>query len=261
LQEKSQKKPSYFCIITTTKPKIVVTICLVKQQDKGGGYKKKHTWQLSEVKNVDGRSEAKDTHEFDLTLDSKQYRWFAANLHERQNFLTVLWKQINKFVVTEKPSFKNIAKSWLVESPVRTVETLNNPTKVSAEDMDLNDYEDFQALTEKEEMDLNKLIDMNQLISNAEKFMEDLSKNLQELDGANVQSVLASEKQVELLMEEIETAILEAEKVEQRLDDYDEILCHIRDTMEKMGEKNTMIEIANSNNVKLMQELEKVVVS
>lgn len=60
-------------------------------------------------------------------------------------------------------------------------------------------------------------------------------------------------------MDQIETAIVEAEKVEKRLDDYDEILCHIRDTMEKMGEKNQMIEIANTNHVKLLQELEKVV--
>jgi exocyst complex component 1 len=239
----------------------VVTVCLVKQQDKGGGYKRKHTWQLSEIKSVDGRSVAKDTHEFDLTFENKQYRWFAANLHERQNFLTVLWKQIDKHFMTSKPPFKNIAKSWLVESPVHKVATQNEAAKASTDDLDMNEYDDFQALTEKEETDLNKLLDMNQLISNAEKFMDDLSKNLQELDGANVQSVLASEKQVEALMEEIETAILEAEKVEQRLDEYDEILCHIRDTMEKMGEKNSMIEIANSNNVKLMQELEKVVVS
>ncbi len=60
-------------------------------------------------------------------------------------------------------------------------------------------------------------------------------------------------------MEQLDTAIYEVETVEKRLDEYDEIMCHIRDTMEKMGEKNTMIEISNSNNIKLLQELEKVV--
>lgn len=60
-------------------------------------------------------------------------------------------------------------------------------------------------------------------------------------------------------MEQIERAISEAEKIETRLTDYDDILCHIRDTMEKMGEKNAMIEIANNNNIKLQSELEKVV--
>lgn len=72
-------------------------------------------------------------------------------------------------------------------------------------------------------------------------------------------SVLASEQQVLELMEQIDTAIYEVETVEKRLDDYDEVISHIRDTMEKMGEKNTMIEISNSNNIKLLQELEKVV--
>lgn len=60
-------------------------------------------------------------------------------------------------------------------------------------------------------------------------------------------------------MEQIDTAIYEVESVEKRLDDYDEVISHIRDTMEKMGEKNLMIEISNSNNIKLLQELEKVV--
>lgn len=60
-------------------------------------------------------------------------------------------------------------------------------------------------------------------------------------------------------MEQIEAAIKEADRVERRLDEYDDILCHIRDTMEKMGEKNAMIEVANNNNIKLLNELEKVV--
>lgn len=61
-------------------------------------------------------------------------------------------------------------------------------------------------------------------------------------------------------MLQIEKGIEEAEKLEVRLNDYDEILCHIRDTMEKMEEKNTMIEIANKNNLKLKTDLENIVV-
>lgn len=63
------------------------------------------------------------------------------------------------------------------------------------------------------------------------------------------------------LIEEIEKAINEASGFEQRLNSYDEILSHVKETMEKMGGKNAMIEIANSNNIKLMNELHKVVVS
>ena len=74
-------------------------------------------------------------------------------------------------------------------------------------------------------------------------------------------SVLASEQQVAQLMVQIEAAIAEAEQVEARLDGYDEVLCHIRDTMEKMEEKNLLIEVANRNNQKLLSELELVIVS
>lgn len=253
-----KKKNSYLCIVSSSKPRSTVSIHQIKQQDKGI-YKRKRSWSLDEVKVVDGRNENPETHEFDIVLE-KQYKWITANLHERQNFIAILYRQINKHVKGgEKAIFKNIPKSWLVEgSPEKVAAEKQDETIESSDELD--GYEDFSALTEREETDLNKLIsECNFAISNAELFMEQLTKNLQELDGANVQSVLASENQVDALMEQIETAITEAEFVEQRLDLYDEILGHTRDTMEKMGEKNSMIEIANNNNIKLMQELEKVI--
>ncbi|XP_067000465.2 exocyst complex component 1 isoform X2 [Anabrus simplex] len=120
--------------------------------------------------------------------------------------------------------------------------------------------EDYLALTEREEQDLEKLMMQCEFgISNAEAFMEMLAKDLSILDGENVHSVLASEQQVEQLMILIEAAIGEAERVEARLDAYDEVLCHIRDTMEKMEEKNLLIEVANRNNQKLLAELGQVI--
>lgn len=98
-------------------------------------------------------------------------------------------------------------------------------------------------------------------ISNAEAFMEVLARDLSLLDGENVQVVLSSEKQVDALMDQLETAIQEADKIEQRLDGYDEILCHVRDTMEKMERKNSMIGVVNNNNIKLLGEIENLVVS
>ena len=104
-----------------------------------------------------------------------------------------------------------------------------------------------------------KIKEYNYAIGNAELFIEQLTINLNNLDEANVQSVLASEEQVLELMNQIDTAIAEVETVETQMDDYDQTLCHIRDAMEKMREKNEMIEVANVNNIKLLQGLEKVV--
>lgn len=64
-----------------------------------------------------------------------------------------------------------------------------------------------------------------------------------------------------MLMEHIDKAIGEADQFEQRLDSYEEILGHVKDTMEKIGGKNAMIKIANSNNIKLKDELGKIIVS
>lgn len=75
-----------------------------------------------------------------------------------------------------------------------------------------------------------------------------------------MQSVLASEQKVLKMMEHIDNAISEADKFENRLDSYEDILGHVKETMEKIGGKNAMIEIANNNNIKLMKELNKVIV-
>lgn len=270
---------SYLCVISTSKPRLNVTVVQVKQHDKGV-YKKKRTWELDEIKLIDGKSDAADSHELEMQME-KLYKWFTANLHERQNFITVLYKQIQKHCKggdqqpppPPKAIFRNVPRAWLVldGSPTKSggtsaggkVSGTAATTTAAAADCSSDEsdgYEDFHALTEKEESYLNKLIaDCSYAISNAELFMEQMSLNLQDLDGANVQSVLASEKQVEALMEQIETAIQETERVECRLTEYDEILCHTRDSMEKMGEKNSMIDIANKNNIKLLQQLERIV--
>lgn len=258
-----KKKNSYLCVAAEARS--CPTLVQVKQYDKGV-YRKKRIWQLSEIKTVDGKNDSttEPIHEFDIVCE-KQYKWFAANLHERQNFLTVLHKQMNKFIKVpdQRATFLNVPRNWLLEqqSPEKIVQVAGDAKNGGHDESDdSNEFEDFHALTEKEENELNKLVGSSDLIiTDAEQFMEQLSKNLQDLDGANVQSILASEKQVNALMEQIETAIGEANRVEARLDAYDEILCHVRDTMEKMGEKNTMIEVANNNNIKLLSELERLV--
>lgn len=198
VNQNQKKKTSYLCLnskdLNSTRINNQITICQVKQYDKGV-YKKKRTWQLDELKLVDGRNETDEIHEFDLLLE-KNYRWFAANSHERQNFITVLWKQTNKHIVANKAQFKNIPSAWLVET-VSAPEAPENKNVEENDEMDEIEYEEFNALTEKEEQDLNKWIkEYNYAIGNAELFIEQLTLNLNNLDGANVQSVLASEEQV-----------------------------------------------------------------
>ncbi|KAF2900398.1 hypothetical protein ILUMI_05792 [Ignelater luminosus] len=249
-----KKKSSFLCVVSSTSPPINILIVQIKQSDKT--YKRKRTWALAELNVVDGKNEAADTVEFDLHMD-KVYRWAASNTQERQLFIITLFKQCNKHLLKDKPIFKNVPKAWTIED-VMTPENKYVTSPLLALDNDLS--EDFQAITDKEQEDLNRLMsDCEFAISNAEAFMEVLARDLSLLDGENVQCVLASETQVEALMEQLETAITEADKIEKRLDTYDEILRHVRDAMEKMEKKTSMITIANRNNLHLLHELENIV--
>lgn len=145
-----KKKSSFLCVVTTTNPPLNISIVQVKQSDKT--FKRKRTWALAELKVVDGKNESHETHEFDLQLD-KIYRWVAANLQERQSIIITLWRQCSKYVLNEKPVFKNVPKSWITED-VMTPESKYQVTPLLGLENDLS--EDFQAITEKEQEDLSK---------------------------------------------------------------------------------------------------------
>lgn len=256
---KKKKANSYLVLVVNSKT-VRSQVRLVQVKQYAGVYKAKRSWLLDEVKAVDGKVDG--GHEFDILFAAdKQDRWFAPNMHEKQNLISLLWKQMRKMGVDVTGVFQNIPQLWLDEaaSPESRLDD-RLPEQDTTSHTDDEGGDDFNALTEHEESQLNRLMGESEFaISDAEKFIEQLGKSLVELDGANVQSVLTSEKQVNALLEHLDSAIGEAERIEQRLDGYDEILCHIRDTMEKMGEKNSMIEIANTNNHELLRGLELIV--
>lgn len=274
-----KKKHSVLCLVTSAKPSAVVSLVQVKHIE-NQQYKHKRTWRLAELTGVD-IVDAADSHELHLHLE-KTYRWSTQQQHERQHFVGLLYRHIARLRTASKSGqpavkFHNVPASWLTEqSPVKVTAALVRPggdddlfaggdpvvadSDSSSTAAAAAGYEEFHALSEREEIDLTRLMsECTYAISNAELFMEQLTQSLQHLDGANVQSVLASEKQVDALMAQIESAIREAENVEQRLDEYDEILGHTRDSMEKMGEKNAMIDVANRNNIKLLHELDRLI--
>ncbi|KAL1488467.1 hypothetical protein ABEB36_014938 [Hypothenemus hampei] len=250
-----KKKTSYLCLVSTTTVPFNVFIIQIKQTDKQN-YKRKRIWSLAELKSVDGHSELYDTQEFDLYFD-KVYRWVSSSPKERYAFIHNLWKQASKYIVRDVPVFKNVPKAWITED-LLSPENNYISSPLIAFDNDL--VEDFQAITEKEQEDLRRLMDGCEFaISNAEGFMEILARDLSLLDGENVQCVLASEEHVESLMKQLELAINEADRLEKQLDNYDDILCHVRDTMETMEKKNSMNSIVNNNNQLLMTNLENIV--
>lgn len=195
-----KKRACYLCVVTSLAPGMAVTLCLVKQSEQRDvEYKKKSTWQLDEIKWVDGHLENFDVHEFDIHID-RVYKWYALNLHERQNFLTVLYKQIRKHVRGLQAEFRNIPLTWLVENVSDKINTKfkENDTYNEQEilgkaligsetdDEDDAEWQEFTALTDKESNELSKLYDeCDYAIRDAELLLDKLTKELYDLDGVS----------------------------------------------------------------------------
>ncbi|XKL61796.1 hypothetical protein PGB90_001629 [Kerria lacca] len=198
---------------------------------------------------------------FDLHFD-KVYKWIAVNLQERQTFLVILWKQCMNIMTGNKPEFRNLPKEWLMSYSNNVPISLKSENDVNnvGDNVVIVEPEEYQALSEKEETDLEKMmLDLGFISNNAEKFIEKLTNQLSILDGENLQSVLSSEQKVVELINQLNLAINEVANLEFQLDSYDEILGHVRTTIEKMEQKNVLIQIVNKNYDKLLLQLEKVV--
>ncbi|XP_050053093.1 exocyst complex component 1 isoform X2 [Aphis gossypii] len=253
--DSKKKKFGYLCLSDTKEPPSNIYIHQIKFDNKV--VKKKRIWSLNELITVDGKTSSQDCLEIELTLD-KPYKWVATNNQERKIFLISLWKQCASYVFDKKPEFKNLPLDWTSGDLV--VLPADRKSKLSLAVSPIISAEDFQPLSEKEEQDLELLMkECGFAAKDAKAFTDMLATQLMALDGENVQSVLASEPQVTKLMDQLETAIQEIEKVESALDMYDETLRHVRDTIDKMDQKNANIQTANKNNEKLLNELQKVI--
>ncbi|XP_076177753.1 exocyst complex component Sec3 isoform X2 [Ptiloglossa arizonensis] len=246
-----KKKMSFLCFITTTDTPPSLLLYQVKKNDKNV-FKKKQSWSLSDIQIVDGVKS--DSMDIELHID-KIYKWSVTTAQERRTFISNLYTY--SCSLAQRPQFKNIPKEWLIDpsslkesdSITFTPELLTSPIS-----------SDYQPITEKEASDLKQMMEnCEYAVSNAELFMETLSKDLSILDGENVQSVLASEARVTQLMNSIEAAITEASIVEARLAAYDEALGRIREVMARVGQKNQAIHTANNNARLLLDQLNTVI--
>lgn len=90
--------------------------------------------------------------------------------------------------------------------------------------------------------------------------MEHLSEELSQLDQGNIHSLMGSELQITQLLEHLDQAVMEIEKMETRLDVYDELLSNVRDNMGKLGSQYSVILLQNANLKSLCKEVEQLVV-
>ncbi|CAL1546243.1 unnamed protein product [Lymnaea stagnalis] len=251
-----KKRSSLLCaVLNTMENPVKVYIYHVKKSDRAEGFKKKMAWLLRDLKTLDGKSVEKVTSDFDLHFFDKTYKWSASTVEEKETFVSSLWRLSHRFLM-QRPEFVNI--------PERLLEDIKDPHTLREKSQSVDDIsmegEDYQALSAKEESDLELLMSECQVaISNAEVFTEQLSKQLSVLDGANIHSIMGSEDQVLNLMRLLDDGIKEAEQIEEKLDSYDKILANVKEQMEVMRDKDTLMTIRNKNHQRLLEELQNLV--
>ncbi|XP_039606815.1 exocyst complex component 1 isoform X3 [Polypterus senegalus] len=252
-----KKKNCFLCATVTTERPVQVRVVKVKKSDKGDFYKRQTAWELRDLAIVDAKDANKENPEFDLHFD-KVYKWVASSTAEKNSFISCIWKLSQRYL-RKKIEFANVSSQLLEELPKaeESVPSGENPSVAGGDEETLDDY---QELSTREEQDIEIMMDACEYaISNAEAFAEKLSRELQVLDGANIQSIMASEKQVNILMQLLDEALNDVDEIELKLSSYEEMLQSVKDQMDQISQSNHMIQLSNTNNVKLLDEIEFIV--
>uniref|UniRef100_A0AAQ5X855 Exocyst complex component 1 n=1 Tax=Amphiprion ocellaris TaxID=80972 RepID=A0AAQ5X855_AMPOC len=241
-----KKKNCFLCATVTTERPVQVKVVKVKKSDKGDFYKRQQTWELRDLTEVDAKDASKENPEFDLHFE-KVYRWLASSTAEKNSFISCIWK-LNQRYLRKKVEFVNVSSQLLEELP-KAEESVPSGESQSVAGGDEDALDEYQELSTREEQDIEGMMEMCEYaISNAEAFAEKLFKELQVLDGANIQSIMASEKQVNILMQLLDEALGEVDTIEGKLSSYEEMLQSVKEQMDQISQSNRLIQISNTNN-------------
>ena len=249
-RQEKKKREWILCLARTNDVPVYVKIYLLKKTDKDA-FKKKNEWQLRDLKVLDGVSA--DSPEFRMDLDER-YTWVVSNVESKEEFLKTVQIQCERYNIGRKTKYLNL--NLATDSSVR------GQGGVGEDDQGKDEPEEggYQAISEKETTDLRALMSgCETAITAADQFAERLTAELSVLDGDNIHSMMASEEAVDNLMSLLTASITEVEHLESRLNQYDDLLEHIRDSMEKMEGKTESLETVNDNNRKLLLELDTLV--
>lgn len=119
-----KKKTSFLCLVSTTDTPETFIIYQVKSGNEKSNFKKKQSWQLSDVRTIDGVSSA-DSMDLELHID-KIYKWSTTNRQEKRNFVSNLYTY--SFGLPQRPEFKNIPQEWLAIDLPSTIASSDKTT-------------------------------------------------------------------------------------------------------------------------------------
>ncbi|XP_018431423.1 PREDICTED: exocyst complex component 1 isoform X3 [Nanorana parkeri] len=253
-----KKKNCFLCATVTTERPVHVRVVKVKKSDKGDFYKTQTTWLLQDLTMVDAKDALKENPDFDLHFD-KIYKWVASSPAEKNTFISCIWK-LNQRYLRKKIDFANVSAQLLEELPKVSEESVPSGENQNVAGGEEEAVAEYQELNAREKQDIEFMMEgCEYAISNAEAFAEKLSRELQVLDGANIQSIMASEKQVNILMQLLDEALKEVDQIEGKLSSYEEMLQSVKEQMDQISESNHLIELSKTNSETLLGEIEFLV--
>ena len=209
--------------------------------------KRKRTWSLRELRTIDGchiprtdhENTAKETEEngdFELGFHGdKVVSWTAVNFEEKTRFLSTL---VSLATRSGRAGTKNTLVNLCNLPADVAAAAQGDAANLAPNESDPNKAEKwplgkdspdiggtgknengqgYQAISDKEEKDLLGLMKTcDYAVTNADLFVDDLQRQLNLLDGANIHSIMASEESVEKLMGMLGQAIDQVEILETR---------------------------------------------
>jgi len=243
--------------------------------------KRKRSWPLRDLRSIDAQfksstdsDDKEDIADFILGFHGeKELTWTSVNFEDKKRFLSTLVSLATKSSRTGTKNLVNLLNlppdvaaaaegDGNKQSASETGDSRSDkwPLGKDGNEIGVGKQENvgYQAISDKEEKDVLGLMKTcDYAVTNADLFVDDLQRQLNILDGANIHSIMASEESVEKLMGMLCQAIQHVETLETRLDQYDNQLEHIRDSMDKMNGGD--FETVNINNKRLLDKLEYIV--
>uniref|UniRef100_A0A1I7YSD8 Sec3-PIP2_bind domain-containing protein n=1 Tax=Steinernema glaseri TaxID=37863 RepID=A0A1I7YSD8_9BILA len=250
-----KKKERFLCIVATMDQPVTVRLYFIKSE-KDNKLRKKESYYLRDIRTIDGINPRKTIADFRISVHDQEFLLTADNFEAKDDFIREMYKLSSRYLPVQRPDFANV--------PFANV-PLNEPTFSStfeaASDDDMNDHIiDYQPISSKEEADFRRLLAKSELkIGEAEKFAKVLNEQLTQLDGANIESIMDNEQAVTDLINLIDNALDEATNLESQLDNFDDILSFVRDSVELIEEKDSLGTVERNNTMKLLDELQSFI--
>ncbi|KAG5445025.1 Exocyst complex component 1, variant 2 [Clonorchis sinensis] len=272
------KKGKTRCLVLTVsvnKPH-TIQLYVVKVQD-GGDLSNIPICSTKNLKKLDCRdSKMQPTYEIQLTTDHKTWNFRATKLEAKGEFITAFCRIVGSL---QPHLFRDIQ---LVNLPTNldlstldqhhSLESLLSPSEgCKVEETSIATLvaagapgatESYRSLTLREEEDIRQFLDelsVDSVQRNATELTEHLQKQLADVEGTNIHTIMASEAQVMKLMSTLDVAIEQADKMVQRMAEYHQFLADVEEAMSTLHDRDQLSQVTVDNRGALLNLLEQLV--